>query len=205
MKENRIVKNAVILTVIALILSFVLGFVNEITKDKIAEQNELKKQNAYAAVYEGVTFEASDELSALAASSKETLAAAGFSGIVVNEVMTAVENGNSAGYVLNITTSNGFGGDINLAIGVNSDGKMTGLSVISNSETAGLGANCSKPEFTSQFSEIDAQEITFTKTGKTDPTKEIDAISSATITTTAVTTAVNAGLYFVFNEIGLAQ
>lgn len=205
MKENRIVKDAVILTVIALLLSVVLGFVNEITKDKIAEQNELKKQNAYAAVYNGVTFESSEELDALVTASEETLTAAGFGGVVINEAMTAVENGEPAGYVLNITTANGYGGDIDLAIGVTAQGKMTGLSIISNSETAGLGANCSKASFTDQFAEIDAEQIEFTKSGKTDPATQIDAISSATITTTAVTGAVNAGLHFVYNEIGVTR
>lgn len=205
MKENNIIKNAVILTVIALLLSIILGFTNEITVDKIAEQKELKKQKAYAAVYEGVTFTSSDELTALAEASKDTLSAAGYSGIVVNEVMAAENGGAAAGYVLNITTSNGYGGDINLAIGIREDGSMTGLSVISNGETAGLGANCSKESFTSQFAGIHAEQITFTKTGVTDPASEINAISSATITTTAVTNAVNAGLYFVYNEIGLAQ
>ena len=52
MKENRIVKNAVILTIMAVLLSAILGFTNQITKDRIAEQDELKKQKAYTAVFE---------------------------------------------------------------------------------------------------------------------------------------------------------
>lgn len=200
MKENRIVKDAVILTVIALLLSAVLGFVNEITKDKIAEQALLKKQNAYETVYPGGTFGESDVLNEMADSSKEMLSAAGFTGIVVNEAMAVVENGSEVGYVFNITTSNGFGGDIQLAMGITAEGKMTGLSIIKNSETAGLGANCSKPSFTEQFQTIDTETIELVKGGGADHVTQIDAISSATITSTAVTNAVNAGLYF-FREI----
>ena len=202
MKENRIVKNAVILFVIALILSVLLGFTNEITKDKIAEQNLKKKQDAYAAVYKDAVFGEDVDLSAQVANSEEVLAAAGFKGIVVNEVMTAREASGAEGYALNITTSNGYGGDIVLAIGVDAEGTLTGLEIISNSETAGLGANCSKDAFKGQFAGIKAEQIEFTKSGKT-ADNQIDAISSATITTTAVTEAVNAGLYYVYNEIGL--
>ena len=116
MKENRIVKNAVILTIMAVLLSAILGFTNQITKDKIAEQDELKKQKAYAAVFEDASFEDTDELTALAASSKEDFEAAGFSGIVVTEAVAAIQNGETAGYVLNITNSNVYGGDIVTAI-----------------------------------------------------------------------------------------
>ena len=80
---------------------------------------------------------------------------------------------------------------------------MTGLSVISNSETAGLGANCSKESFTEQFKTIDSPEISFVKGGGADHVTQIDAISSATITTTAVTNTVNAALHFVYDEIGI--
>ena len=200
MKENRIVKNAVILTIMAVLLSAILGFTNQITKDRIAEQDELKKQKAYTAVFEDASFEETYELTALAASSKEDFEAAGFSGIVVTEAVAAIQN---AGYVLNITNSNGYGGNIVTAIGITVDGKMTGLSVISNSETAGLGANCSKESFTEQFKTIDSPEISFVKGGGADHVTQIDAISSATITTTAVTNTVNAALHFVYDEIGI--
>ena len=56
MKENRIVKNAVILTIMAVLLSAILGFTNQITKDRIAEQDELKKQKAYTAVFEDASW-----------------------------------------------------------------------------------------------------------------------------------------------------
>ena len=203
MKENRIVKNAVILTIMAVLLSAILGFTNQITKDRIAEQDELKKQKAYTAVFEDASFEETDELTALAASSKEDFEAAGFSGIVVTEAVAAIQNGETAGYVLNITNSNGYGGNIVTAIGITVDGKMTGLSVISNSETAGLGANCSKESFSEQFKTIDSPEISFVKGGGADHVTQIDAISSATITTTAVTNTVNAALHFVYDEIGI--
>lgn len=199
-KDNGIVKNALILFVIALILSALLGFINQLTKDTIAEVELQKKQDAYAAVYENATFTEDEELTALAEQSEDILEEAGYDGIEINEIMLA--SGDTDGYVLDITTSNGYGGDIELSIGVDVDGTLTGLAIISNSETAGLGANCTKESFTSQFAGIQAEQIEYTKTGKTE-SYQIDAISSATITTKAVTNAVNAGLYFVYEIIGL--
>lgn len=199
-KDRGIVQNALILFVIALILSALLGFINQLTKDTIAAVELQNKQDAYAAVYADATFTEDEELTALAEQSEEILDEAGYDGIEINEIMLA--SGETDGYVLDITTSNGYGGDIELSIGVDLDGTLTGLAIISNSETAGLGANCTKESFTSQFAGIQAEQIEYTKTGKTED-YQIDAITSATITTTAVTNAVNAGLYFVYEIIGL--
>ena len=74
-----------------------------------------------------------------------------------------------------------------MAVGVATDGSLTGISVISQSETAGLGAKCAAADFADQFRGI--------KTGKSAP-NEIDALSGATITTRAVTAAVNTGLAY---------
>ena len=67
---------------------------------------------------------------------------------------------------------------------------------VSNNETPGFGANCTNPEFTSQFKGKSASgKISFNKSGATSD-NEIDAISGATITTNAVTEAVNGAIIF---------
>lgn len=96
---------------------------------------------------------------------------------------------------MSLIAKEGYGGDISFVIGVKHDGVMTGLSVLSHSETAGLGANCTKDEFQSQFAGLKGPEIVYSKTGKSSE-NEFDAISGATITSKALTGAINAGLSF---------
>ena len=97
--------------------------------------------------------------------------------------------------MLSITSRNGYGGDITLSAGIADVSRITGVKVTEMSETSGLGAHCQDPEWIGQFTGIDAETVRFTKTGKS-ASNEIDAISGATVTTTAVTDAVNEGLAF---------
>lgn len=80
---------------------------------------------------------------------------------------------------------------------------MTGLSVLTHSETAGLGANCTTESFQSQFVGLKGPEIAYSKEGAS-ADNEFDAISGATITSKALAKAVNAGLGFL-SENGYTQ
>lgn len=206
MKSDKIIKNALILFGIAVILSALLGIVNEITKDRIAEQNQMKKETAYKQVcQEAATIPEDDELKALVEQSADALKEKGFEGIGINDARPAMDaSGNVIAYALDITTANGYGGEINMSLGISTDGTITGLEIISNSETAGLGANCAKETFKGQFAGKRSEELTYVKTGDAG-NDEINAISSATITTKAVTGAVNAGLYFAYECIGVGK
>ena len=82
-------------------------------------------------------------------------------------------------------------------MGVRNDGTLNGISLLSISETAGLGMEAGKV-LVPQFKDRKAAQFTYTKTGALQP-DEIDAISGATITTNAITNGVNLGLYY-FNE-----
>ena len=84
-------------------------------------------------------------------------------------------------------------------MGIMNDGTINGIEFLSLSETAGLGMKADTDEFKSQFKGMHVASISYTKTGKQND-YEIDAISGATITTSAVTNAVNAGLTY-FNTI----
>lgn len=118
----------------------------------------------------------------------------GFEAQTVNEVMEAKDaSGETIGYALNMTTSEGYGGDISFSMGVTLDGTLNGISILDINETAGLGMNATKDEFKGQFAgkQVDAFEVT--KSGAASD-NEINAISGATITSKAITGGVNAGL-----------
>ena len=103
------------------------------------------------------------------------------------------------GYIVSVTTPNGYGGDIQVAIGINKDGKIAGTQILAIDETPGLGMNA-KGEFIEQFTGKKVEGFVHTKNGASKE-NEIDAITSATITTEAVTGAINAGLAFVNEQI----
>lgn len=191
--KNTIIKDAMILTVITLIAGGLLGLVYGITKTPIAEQAEKAKQEAYKAVFTDadsfeVCVEADD--AALAAYLSEN----GFTTQRVNEVMEAKDaSGETIGYALNMTTPEGYGGDITFSMGVGLDGTLNGISILEIGETAGLGMNATKDEFKGQFSNKQAESFEVTKSGAA-ADNQINAISGATITSKAVTGCVNAGL-----------
>lgn len=191
--KNTIIKDTIILTLITLIAGGVLGLVYEITKDPIAKQQELAKQEAYKAVFEDAdTFEVYVE--AEDADLAAYLAGEGFEAQTVNEIMEAKDaSGETLGYAINLTTSEGYGGDITFSMGVQADGTLNGISILTISETAGLGMNATKDEFKGQFKEKQADAFEVTKTGASKE-NEINAISGATITSNAVTQGVNCGL-----------
>lgn len=197
---SRMFKEAGILFAITLLAGLILGFVNELTREPIAYQQELKIQKACTAVFEdAASFE---ELTASAAqkSSIETVtASASEKGVSYGTVYRALSaDGSLLGYVLNVTSSEGYGGDIELMLGVTLEGTLNGISLLSISETPGLGMEAGDV-LVPQFAGKQVSSFTYTKTGAS-ADNEIDAISGATITTRAVTNAVNAGLGY-FNTV----
>lgn len=191
---KSMIKDAGILFAITLIAGLVLGGVYQLTKEPIAQQEERARTAAMQEVFadaqqfvEPGGFSEEDV--------QKILDEGGFTGASVNEcVMAADADGNALGYVITVTTHEGYGGDIRFAMGVRNDGTLNGMSILSIAETAGLGMRAEevlKPQFTNK--KVDS--FVYTKTGAA-AENEIDAISSATVTTSAVTEGVNAGLYY---------
>jgi electron transport complex protein RnfG len=191
-------KDAAILFAITVIAGAVLGFVYDITKAPIAEQDAKAKAAACKEVFaDAADFKlvSDDE-----ASMSETAAAAGYKARI-NEVMEALDaSGNKLGYVLTVTSKEGFGGDIKFTVGVQNDGTVNGMSILSISETAGLGMKAGDV-LVPQFRDKKVPMFSYTKTGATSD-DQIDAISGATITTNAVVNAMNAGLNYVQTQLG---
>ena len=80
-------------------------------------------------------------------------------------------------------------------MGVQNDGTLNGISILSISETAGLGMKATTDSFKDQFKNKNVEKFTYTKTGSTSD-DQIDAISGASFTSRAVTGAVNAALAY---------
>ena len=190
---KNMLRDAAILFVITVVAGAILGSVYSVTKEPIAEQEEKKKQEACQEVFaDAAAFEAME------VNEEETvvgLAAGGYEKSSVNQVMRAQDTaGNDLGYVITITSHEGYGGDIQFSMGVRMDGTLSGISILSIAETPGLGMRAEEV-LQPQFAEKQVAQFTYTKTGAVSD-DQIDAISSATITTNAMTNTVNAGLYY---------
>lgn len=192
MIRSRIIKDTIALTVITLVAGLALGVVQDITADPIAQQQEKAKQEAYKAVFaDADSFEVvEDDADSLQVYLDEN----GYGAQSINETMLAKDaSGNELGYAFTVTTSEGYGGDIQFAMGIKDDGTLNGISILSISETAGLGMKANTDAFKDQFKDKNVEKFEYTKTGAVSD-EQIDALSGATITTNAMTNGVNAGL-----------
>lgn len=192
------IKDALILFAITVVAGLLLGVVYDVTKEPIAQQKEKAKQEACANVFAAATaFETvTDPTSGEAVSSS-------IDGVDIDEVMRALDgDGTLLGYVITVTDHEGYGGDIQFSMGVTFDGTLNGISLLSISETAGLGMKAGDV-LVPQFTDKHVERFTYTKSGATNDS-EIDAISGATITTNAIVNGVNAGLTY-FRDVLLVS
>lgn len=189
---SDMMKAAAILLVITIVSGLLLGIVYQVTKEPIANQKELAKQEACKEIFADAAKFEELEVTNLDASD---WAQAGYAEESVDEVMAALDDAdNILGYVVTVTTKEGYGGDIRFSVGIRLDGVVNGISILEISETAGLGMRAEevlKP----QFANKNAEKFEYTKTGAASES-QVDAISGATITTNAVVNGVNAGLYY---------
>ena len=176
--ENPVVLSAVLL-VISLVVALLLAFTNAITADKI-EQNTINEQNA-----------AKQEVLPVAATFEEADASQDETGIVKAVFEGKDASGATVGWCANVTPS-GYGGEIDLMVGILSDGTISGIQVVSHAETPGLGAKASESSFSSQFAGKKTDEPLAVIYNGTPIDSEIVSISGATITITAVKDGVNA-------------
>ena len=190
---KSMLKDAGILFAITLVAGLLLGCVYQITKEPIARQEALAQENACREVFsDAESFEAVTDFTEEAA--QTVLNEGGYSAASVNACQEAKDaSGTVLGYVLTVTTHEGYGGDIQFAMGIQDDGTLNGISILSIGETAGLGMRANTDAFKDQFKDKKVDKFEYTKTGAT-ADNQIDALSGATITTNAMTNGVNAGL-----------
>ncbi len=188
---NSTFKNVLCLTVITVVAGFGLGFVYDITAEPIKRMEEETRLEAYKSVFpEASDFSEPEE----AIPTDGPTSVYNSNGCEIDSVVYARDlSGNQIGYVINVTTHEGYGGDITLSVGIDSEGVVKGMEILDISETAGLGMKAKESKFKDQFKDKAVSSFTYTKSGATQDF-EIDAISGATITTKAVTDAVNTAI-----------
>ena len=173
-----ILKPALILFVICLVVTALLAGTNLLTKDKIAEQSALEaEQSRKVVLSDADSFEEAD-------------------GYYIGKA-----NNETVGYVFQ-TEAKGYGGAVKVMTGISADGQITGVVILEHSETPGLGANAEKTSFTDQFKQTAPEKgITLVK-NKAPSDGEIEAMTGASITSRAVTNAVNEAItkYNTFEE-----
>lgn len=199
---KTMLKDALVLFIITVVAGLALGFVYFITKEPIKAAEEKKANEAYAEVIAGASnFEEIDVIDTMSGEFGGAWKSNGYDKNDINKVLEAKDSsGNILGYVIMVTSHAGFGGDISFTMGMNSEGVLTGISILSISETPGLGMKAEevlKP----QFANKNVTGFSVTKTGAS-ADSQIDAISGATITSNALTNAVNAGLFYYQTNLG---
>lgn len=195
---KNMIKDAAVLFVITVAAGLILGFVYQITKEPIALAEEKAANEAYAEVFPGASSFEERESTDLTG---DSVWLEKYQAVDIGKVLEAKDaEGSVLGYVLTVTSHEGYGGDITFTMGVGMDGTLNGISILDISETAGLGMKAEavlKPQFAGK----NVSEFTYTKSGAVSE-DQIDAISGATITTNALTTAVNGGLYYFQTQLG---
>lgn len=183
-----ILKVAGTLTVISLVVAALLGFVNSITADKIAEIDAENTRIAMSAVApEGSEFgdkiEVTDDMVAAAATQ---------SGKIL-ELYPVTNGGAEAGYVMKISAS-GSQGTIVMMVGVDANKAITGISVVSHAETSGIGTKVVGNETNSAGVPVLDQFVGLSGAGSLVVGSNITAISGATVSTKGITMGANAAL-----------
>lgn len=193
--KNNLVKLGGILCIISAIAAGVLAFTNNVTKDKIALAEELASSGpevAQAVIPGAVSFELSEDTALI-----EKIKAANDKFIELR--ICKDESGKELGYgIRTLSTVPGYGGDIEMFLGVSAEGKILGMKVVAHGETAGLGTKMLEPKFQDQFLGKDTStEIKVSKNSPKDD--EILAISGATRSSKSITSAINNAMS-IFNQ-----
>lgn len=191
MDPKYIIKLTVTLFLTCVVVAGLLGGVNAITADKIAASNWQKTVEAMSAV---VADPASTNFSDAMELTDAMTAAATAAGGTLDSVYEAQVNGQAVGYAVKVVSS-GSQGNIEMMVGVDADGTVTGVSIVKNSETAGIGSKvmANEPLATGvgvldQFVGKSAADGTLTVGAN------VDAITGATVSSRGVTAGVNAAL-----------
>ncbi len=175
------------LTAICLVVAAMLGGVNELTKDKIAE------------IKGGKTVESLKEVAATADKfpkldiTDAMLGAASAQGATLTEAYEVQTGGEHAGYAFKIETA-GSQGTIEMIVGVDADNAVTGVSIVSNSETSGIGSKVMGNEALPSGVGVLDQFKGMSGAGSLAVGSNVEAITGATVSSKGVTKGVNAAL-----------
>ena len=191
-------KPAITLCIITLVAGAALSGVYALTKDTIAAQKLAKEQESYKAVCaEATEFVNDDAIDAKIAELAGGVYGTDFGKAYINKALIGKNAaGETVGYVISATSGDGFDGNIVMSIGLDVNGVVTGIEFTTISETAGMGMKVIEAEFKDQFLGDDVDSFVVNKAGGSTEQNQIDSVAGATISSRAVTNAVNAARDF---------
>ncbi len=197
-QKSTLIRDAIALFLITLISGLALSFIYEVTKAPIEQQLIEKNQKANKEVFpEAASFTLDEEQMNLVQATDLTTLNTDYTGVTINEINKAYDANNELlGYNVMVTTTTGYKDPITIIFGYSLAGEVKGAVITSINETAGLGMKAKDADFIGQFENKQVEQFVVTKTGSTSD-DQIDAISGATITSRAVTNAINTGIGFV--------
>ena len=174
-KKNRedIIKPVGVLLAICIIIPLALSITNKVTVKKIAELEAANSKKNMQSLIDADNFEECEN----------------------GEITyyAAINGGKTAAYIFT-ESSKGYGGDVSVMTAIKPDGTVAGIAILDVSgETPGLGQNAAKESFFSQYIGL-KMGVSVLKNGAKAENNEVDAVTGATITSTAVTRAVNKAL-----------
>ena len=174
-KKNStdIIKPTTVLLAICVIIPLALSLTNKITVKKIARLEEENSKKAMACLITADDFRTAT--------------------VSDTEYYEAVKDGNTVGYIFK-TSSKGYGGDVSVMTAINPDGTVKSVAILDvSNETPGLGQNAAKENFYSQYAGK-KKGVSLLKNSADSEKNEVDAVTGATITSTAINRAVNEAL-----------
>ena len=172
---NRIWKPIVVLSLICVVVTGALAATNEVTAPIIEEATIAAENAARAEV-----LPEADSFSPV-------------EGITVEGVSAVYTADNGAGATIT-ASAKGYGGDVVVMVGINADGDITAIEVTEQKETQGIGSKVvGDPEYLARYNGLSAAEPLVLN-------EDVDAITSSTVSSTAVINAVNAAIT-AYNQI----
>lgn len=185
MREN--IKLGVILLIITALSGLILGVSYEGTKEAIAKNGSLDKKEI-ALIMPEADKVLKDEKIALPKDK------------TITEVLQAFKGEEKVGYLINVT-SKGFHGDIQTIVAISSKGQVTGIKIASHTETPGVGSKVEKTDFTDKFKNKNIQDgLKLTKVASANA-NEVQGVTGATVSSTAVVGGVNKAIEFYNNNL----
>jgi electron transport complex protein RnfG len=151
----------VLLTIVVAICVTLLNYVDSLTREKISAQEDEAIKSLLTEMFPGMSrYE------------------------FKNEIYTIYSDGDKLGYAF-LAVGKGYGGDINILVGLENETTVKGIEIVSQEETPGLGSRITKPSFTDQFAGVAINDVALSRDGG-----KIDAITGSTISSSAVVDAV---------------
>lgn len=196
-------KPALVLGVITLTAGAALSGAYTLTKEAIAEQKLAARMAAYEKVCpDAVEFISDESIDKAVQSLNGEVYGSDFGRVFINEVMLGKDDaGETTGYLIDVTSADGYDGEITMIVGLDLNGVVTGIEFTEISESAGMGMLVTEEAFKSQFAGVQTDRFVLLKAGGSVKENEIDSVSGASMSSGAVTNAVNGALDFYTKEI----